>query len=367
MDDWPDAPLSETFKNRMEKDPYKEYVCIHAIFPRKERDITKIDNLNKAYANIYVLEQEKCILEESGLDADEVPTTARWRLTSEPYPRSIAIDTIYATMMVNQMTRTVLRSAQLLVEPPYIVTGTFKGKLKIVPSGVSVLENSSDSASPLQFPSALQAGFSEIADVRTSLKEMFKAKIFSIMSQLDSKMTATQVQAMQGEQTTLLQPIVTRDQNENLVPLIRKTFKVLARAGRLPPPPPSLMQYADTPVDIDFEGPIAMLAKRYLQMQGFNATVPQVLSIVKEVPELATMLDRLDPDEVYDYIMTTGGAPARLSRDMKVVQQIRQSRQKQAEAQQKAAQMEQLAGAYQKGSKTAEPGSAAEQLMGQQK
>jgi hypothetical protein len=126
------------------------------------------------------------------------------------------------------------------------------------------------------------------------------------------------------------------------------------------------MQYADTPVDIDFEGPIAMLAKRYLQMQGFNATVPQVLSIVKEVPELNTMLDNLDPDEVYAYIMTTGGAPARLSRDIKVVQQIRQNRNKEAQEQQKMAKMEQLAGAYQKGGKAAEPGSAAQQLMEQQ-
>jgi hypothetical protein len=366
MDTWPDAPLKDTFRKRMEKDPYREYVCIHAIFPRKERDITKIDNMNKEYASVYTLEGEKCILEESGMDADEVPTTARWRLTSEPYPRSVAIDTIYATMTVNQMTRTVLRSAQLLVEPPYVVNGTMKGKLKIVPSGVTVLENPQDAVSPIQFPAALQAGFVEIADVRKALGEMFKAKIFSIMSQMDSKITATQTMAIQGEQATLLQPIVTRDQNENLIPLIRKTFKVLARAGRLPPPPASLLQFQATPVDIEFSGPVAMLAKRYLQMQGFNSTVPQVLALAKEAPQLASMLDRLDPDETYDYIMNTGGAPARISRDMKVVVQMRKQRDQQAAEAMQAQKMETMSKAYNKGAVAPAPGSPSEALMEQE-
>jgi hypothetical protein len=364
MDIWPNAPLKDNFKNKIEKNPYTEYVCIHAVFPRKERDITKIDNMNKEYASIYVLEGEKCILEESGMDADEVPTTARWRLTTEAYPRSAAIDTIYATMMVNAMTKTVLRSAQLMVEPPYVSTSN--KKLKIVPSGVTVIENPSDRFDPIQFPSALQVGVAEIADVRRSLGEMFKAKIFSLMSQLTSgNMTATQTMAMQGEQATLLQPIVTRDQNENLIPLIRKTFKVLAKAGRIPTPPPSLVSFSNTPVDIAFSGPVAMLAKRYLQMQGFNATVPQVIALAAQAPQLATMLDRLDPDETYDYIMNTGGAPASISRDIKLVAQIRDQRMREMQAQAQAAKLEQVAGAYNKGAVAPAPGSPSEALMAQ--
>ena len=366
MDLWPEAPVKESFRRKMEKDPYKEYVCIHSIFPREERDITKIDAANKPYASVYVLDSEKVILEESGMDPDEAPTTARWRITSEGYPRSAAIDTIFATMMVNQMSRSVLKSAQLMVEPPYLVTGTMKGKLKIVPGGLSYLDNPSDKAEPLQFPANLQAGLSQIADTRSALAEMFKAKIFSMMSQMDSRITATQAQAMQGEQATLLQPIVTRDQNENLIPLIRKTFKVLARAGRLPPPPPELQDSRNTPVDIAFSGPVAMLAKRHLQMQGFNATVPAILSLVKEAPQLASMLDRLDPDAVYDYIMETGGAPAKITRDEKLVAQIRQMRQKAQKAQMEAEHANKVADAMHKGSQAPEEGSPTQKFMQQQ-
>ena len=367
MDLWPTAPLKESFRRSMEKDPYKEYVCIHAIFPREERDITKIDVANKPYASIYVLDGEKVILEESGMNPDEVPTTARWRLTSEAYPRSAAIDAIFQVMMVNQMSRSVLRAAQLLVEPPMIQTGTMKGKLKIVPNGITTMDSPQDKLEPIQFPSSLQAGLSTVADTRQALAEMFKAKIFSMMSQMDSRITATQAQAMQGEQATLLQPIVTRDQNENLMPLIRKTFKVLARAGRLPPPPPSLAQFVSTPVDIAFSGPVAMLAKRHLQMQGFNATIPQILGLVKEAPQLATMLDRLDPDAVYDYIMQTGGAPAKITRDEKIVAKIRDTRMKQLQAQQKQEALNKTADTLHKGSTAPEEGSPTQKVLEQDK
>jgi hypothetical protein len=363
MDLWPNAPLKETFRTRMERDPYKEYTCIQSIFPREERDITKIDSVNKAYASVYTLDSEKVVLEESGMDADEVPTTARWRLTSEAYPRSVAIDTIFQVMLVNSMSRSVLKAAQLLVEPPMIQTGTIKGKVKIVPNGITTKESPNDLIEPIQFPSALQAGLSTIADTRAALGEMFKAKIFTMMSQMDSRLTATQAQAMQGEQATLLQPIVTRDQNENLEPIIRKTFKVLQKAGRIPPAPPSIRAFWQTPVDIAFSGPVAMLARRHLKMQGFDATVPKVIALAKEIPQLESMLDNLDPDKTYAYIMQTGGAPEELTRDEKVVAKIRDTRAKQLQEQQKQEALNKTADTMHKGSTAPEEGSPTQKLM----
>ena len=366
MDLWPDAPLTPQNLKKLRNDPYKEFTCIHAIFPRDERDITKITAENKEYASVYMLDSEKTILEESGMDRDEVPTCARWRVTTEPYPRSMAIDSIFAVMMLNQMARSELRAAQLLVEPPYLVTGTMKGKLKIHPGALSFLDNASDKAEPLQFPSQLQAAISNMADSRAAVKEMMKAKIFSMMSEMKGKITATQVQAMRGEQATLLQPIVTRDQNENLIPLIRKTFKVLAKAGRLPPPPPSLMPFSSTPVDIAFSGPVAMFAKRFLQSQSIDATVPKMMAMAKENPVFQPMMDLIDVDALGHYILDQGGAPQIIVKDDKIVQQIRQQRAQQQQQQQKMQQAQNLAEVYSKGKDAPEEGSPGEALMEQQ-
>jgi len=77
MDLWPDAPFEDTFRLALKTDPYKEYVCIHAIFPRDERDITKITAENKPYASVYMLDGQKTVLEESGW------TLARFRLSRD--------------------------------------------------------------------------------------------------------------------------------------------------------------------------------------------------------------------------------------------------------------------------------------------
>ena len=368
MDLWPDAPFEDTFRLALKTDPYKEYVCIHAIFPRDERDITKITAENKPYASVYMLDGQKTVLEESGMDPGEVPTLARWRATNEAYPRSAAIDAIFTVMMIQQMARSSLRATQLLVEPPQIATGTMKGKLKIQPGGVTFLDNPQDKIEPLKFPSELQAGFMEIKDNREAIAKMFKAEIFSMMSQMKSKITAAQVQAMQGEQATLLQPIVTRDQNENLIPLLKKTFTTLLKAGRLPPPPPSMLdpQVRYTPVDFTFSGPVAMLAKKHVSMMGVNAAVPEILQLIKEQPQLVSMLDKLDPDALYDYIMDSSGAPTIINRDEKLVAQIRQERAKQLQQQQKLEAIDKAAGALQKGAKAPEEGSPSEALMGDQ-
>ena len=364
LDLWPDAPLKENFIKKIEKNPYKEYTCIHAIFPREERDIShELLSINKPVASVYILEEGKVVLEESGIQPDEGPTVARWRISGEAYPRSVAIDTIYQVMMLNKMSLSVLKSAQLLVEPPMIITGTTKGKVKIVPNAQIILEGPNDKVEPLQFPSSLQAGIATVGDVRAACRDSFKAKIFSMMSQITSQVTATQIEAMKGEQATLLLPVVTRDQNENLIPLIKKTFKVLARAGRIPAPPPSLAPFINTPVDIMFSGPITMMARRNLRMQWVNVSLPQVLGLAKEAPQLASMLDKLDPDAVYDDIMEAGGAPAKVTRDEKIVAQIRDTRAKAMQQQQKQEAMNKTADTLHKGSTAPEPGSPAEKVM----
>jgi hypothetical protein len=122
-----------------------------------------------------------------------------------------------------------------------------------------------------------------------------------------------------------------------------------------------------TPVDINFSGPVAMLAKRYLAMQGVNATIPQILGMIKENPALAPMLDKIDPDGLAQYIFDTGGVPQVILRDDKIVAQIREQRNQAMQAQQKQQAMGNMADAYQKAKDAPEEGSPAEQQMkGQQ-
>jgi hypothetical protein len=265
--------------------------------------------------------------------------------------------------MTNQMSRSLLRSTQLLVEPPYLVFGTFKGRIKITPAGQTTIENPTDRVEPLPFPANLMPGYQQIADIRADLRERFKTKIFNLMSSLTKEMTATQAAAMQGEQAVLLGPIVTRDQSENLVPLIHKTFACLRDAGRLPKPPESILMYGDTQVDIEFLGPVAMLARRYLQMQGINAGLSNILPLAEKfAPQV---LDYINFDEAAKYDWEVSGAPAKVLRSDEEVAVIRQQRAKAAQAQQAQQAMQTMSDAYVKTNTPIAPNSGAAQIMGQ--
>jgi len=66
---------------------------------------------------------------------------------------------------------------------------------------------------------------------------------------------------------------------------------------------------------------------------------------------------------VYDYIMTAGGAPAKVTRDERQVMQIRQQRQKQMEAQQRQEAMNKAADTLHKGSVAPEDGSPSQKVL----
>ena len=106
-----------------------------------------------------------------------------------------------------------------------------------------------------------------------------------------------------------------------------------------------------------------MMARRNLRMQWVNVSLPQVLALAKEAPQLSVMLDKLDPDAVYDDIMESGGAPAKVTRDEKIVAQIRDTRAKAMQQQQKQEAMNKTADTLHKGSTAPEPGSPSEKVM----
>ena len=110
--DFPNAQFTAIFKKKLEDKPHKEYICIHAVFPRGERDITKLNGMNKPWASVYYLQKENVLLEEGGFDRKPLDTW-RYRVnTNEIYPRSPAIDEIFDIMMTNS--RRVSRSRRCL-------------------------------------------------------------------------------------------------------------------------------------------------------------------------------------------------------------------------------------------------------------
>ena len=83
-------------------------------------------------------------------------------------------------------------------------------------------------------------GFDLVQDVRARVREIF----FVDQLQLNEgpEMTATEVIQRTEEKMRLMGPVVGRTQTELLGPMLQRVFGLLYRAGKLPPPPPHMLQ-----------------------------------------------------------------------------------------------------------------------------
>ncbi|MCG8544203.1 MAG: portal protein, partial [Alphaproteobacteria bacterium] len=117
---WGDAN-PEAIRRAAEKEPERKFRFIHAVQPRADRDRRRADAANKPVASVYVAEEGRKIVQQSGFD--EFPYMVSRYVTAprEVYGRSPAMTVLPDIKMLNEMNKTTIRQAQLAVEPPILV------------------------------------------------------------------------------------------------------------------------------------------------------------------------------------------------------------------------------------------------------
>ena len=368
--EFPDAKLTPVMEKKIEENPFREFFCVHAVFRRTERDVKSLAASEKKWASLWVIETEKVLLKESGYDDLDMPMdTWVWRKGSAGlYCFSMASDALYTVIIENDAAKALLKSVQLSVEPPLIMTEGVKGNVNFFPLGQTILKNATDKIQAFQFPTNFGVGVEQVNDLREQLTKRFRADIFTMMSDLPAGTKAFTASQVAGEKASGLIPIVTRSSSQLLIPKLDKTVRELARAGRLPRPPASILRYAKSPVDIEMSGPVATAAKRFLSQQGFNALMAQLQEIEsvteKVAPEFVkSLIQRLNPDKVMKFLIDSNSAPQSITFDDEEIAAIRQQLAKQVQQQRLLNQQEQLAKMAKEGGQAPESGSLTDKVM----
>jgi hypothetical protein len=356
--EFPDSELPEELQKRIDDNPFREFMCIHAVYERNERDIKSPAATDMPWASVWVLESEKTVLLESGYKVNPFDSWIWRKGGPNLYCTSPAIDAVYDVMMENQAAKALIKSVQLSVEPPLIITKGVKGNVNFFPLGQTILDNPADRVQAFQFPTNFNIGVQQINDMREQLTKKFRADIFNLLSSLPQQMTAFQASAIQGEKISLLIPIVTRSSSQLLIPKLNKTFHELAQAQRLPPPPQSIIQNAETPVNLDLIGPVSTAAKRFLSQQGFNAMMAQLQEVRQVLPDnqYEQVVEGYDSDQMRKFLIESNSAPQKLQLDDDKLQMVRQAKAQAAQKAQDMQQLQSLTDAYKKTSDVPQQG-----------
>jgi len=325
--------LCEQRLQDVKDNPFGRMHVIHAVFPRKDRDYSKIDVGNKPCASVYFDKQHTEKIDEGGFDLFPY-LVWRWRKNSdELYGRSPAADAIQDILRINQIGKTSLQAAQLAVEPPLNVPEAMKGLERIVPRGYNYYRKADEMIFPINLGQNYPLGKEEQEELKEQIRETFRTRIFVLMEQLEgTNKTATEIREIQGEKAAVLGATIGRLNSETLNPCIKRCYMICEKNGLLPPPPPMLA--GGGRIHVEFQGPLAQAQKRYHESQGVVAGAQFIQGMQPIFPEA---LDNVDADELIRIGMDSQGMPQRVIREKPQVTQIRQMRQAAMEQQKQEA------------------------------
>jgi len=316
---------------------------VHAIQPRTERDVTKSDNINFPFESVFIEvdAEENRTLRESGFK--QFPgLTPRWivrggDIYGSDCPGMTALGDILQ-LQDNQLKKA--KGIDYQADPPLQVPTALRGSEDVLPGGISYYDPAAPSGgirSAFEVQLNLQHLLEDIQDVRNRINSSFFTDLFQMIALSDRRqITAREIEERHEEKLLVLGPVLERNQNELLDPLIENAFAIALEEGMLPPPPEEL-----TGMNINIEY-VSMLAQAQKAV-GIGA-IDRIVGTVGQMGAIKPeALDKLDADQIIDeYSNMLGISPSLIVANDQVAV-IREQRAADQARQQEAANLPELA------------------------
>lgn len=322
--------------------PDDTFEFVHVVKPRKDVDPDLFGPESMPWVSIYVACEDKQIAEEGGFE--EMPYFyARWTVNpSEIYGRSPAMMALPHVKTAHEMMRTFISSGHRVVDPPLLlahdgVMGAGSTKVRNVPGGLNysgLNMQGQQLIQPLQTGMQLDLTETMLETERKAIREWFLVDLFrAALEELPPGVTATAYLQRATERGDIIAPQSGRLQSELYGPLIAREVGILQRQGRLPPPPPALVE-AQGEYTIEYVSEAARL-QRSREALGIRSTL-----------EFATAASAIDPTARFAMKMTDAvriiadyeGTPSEIVRtEDEIAELVAAEAQAQQQAQQLAA------------------------------
>jgi len=317
------------------KDPYEEIEILHAIYPRSDFNPKKQDKANMPFESVYLEAGTGDELSVSGFKEFPFVVPRYLKASHEIYGRSPAMTALPDVKMLNEMSKTTIKSAQKQVDPPLLVPDDgFILPVRTVPGGLNFYRSGTrDRIEPLNIGANTPLGLNMEEQRRDSIRNAFYVN--QLMMQSGPQMTATEVIQRNEEKMRLLGPVLGRLQSELLKPLIDRTFALLLRKNLFRPAPDFL---SGQDIEIEYVSPLAK-AQKSAELQS----IMRGIEILGSLANVAPVFDHVNMDKLVKHLMDVVGVPQKVLKTQNEVQAKREQDQQQQAQQQQMAQMQQVA------------------------
>lgn len=311
--------VGEKVYNSFVKGDGQEFEIIHAVY---KEDIANKESPFK-YISQYVLKDEGFELSSKGFNTFPFAVSRFAQASDEKYGRSPGMNALPELRTLNAMTRTTLKGAQKTIDPPIqLPDDGFVHPIKTKPGSINYYRaGSQDRAQPIFNDSRIDFGFEWMNDKKQRVLESFFVDKLQLMA--NDRMTTTEVNQRVQEQQRQLGPMLGRQQQELLRPILDRVIEIMTRQdqdGELIGNPPEEIQGRN--VDVQYSSQIAR-AQRANEgeaiLRAMQAAEPFINMDQKAI-------DNFKADEAVRRIWRIYGASSDVLADRDTVAQKRQAR-----------------------------------------
>lgn len=319
--------------------------CYFAVEPRRKRDpMSKLKSDMPVAFYAWEKTSTSKLLEEGGFETENV-LAPRWETTAgEVWATNWpALEALGDAIQLQVQHRDKAQAIQYSYKPPMIAQAGMKKRFRNIPGGVTTLSTTDLQRGGLR-PAVevrpdVTALLGDINETRQRIREAFFEDLFLLISNDQrSNITATEIAARQEEKLLVLGPVLESLDRGLLHPVIQATFHYMQEAGLLPEPPEVL---EGTPVKVEYISLLAQ-AQKAVGVAAIERTIGFVGTLAEIRPDV---LDNLNPDETVREFVGQVGPPPNMMNSPEVVEQIRQQRAEQEQAQQAVESAQPLANA----------------------
>jgi hypothetical protein len=345
--------VSERVRAAVERKDLNAYFDImHLIEPNGGRKWDQFDSINMPIRSMYFetgTSHDKP-LRTSGFE-DNPLAVFRWETTenTDPYGSSPGMDALGLSKSIQVQTRQKAKAIDKLVDPPMVGDAELENKPStLIPGGVTYAGFQPTGGAPkfqpaYQIKPELSSLVEDIQDTRELLQQAMYTDLFLAITLADPRnATVPEIVERREEKILMLGPVLQNHRKGLVQPLIDRTFYVMMRQGRLPPPPPEL-EGVDLKVKMVGLLAQALEAVQATGIERFVGFVGQAAKAQVEAGEAPTALDKIDVDEAIDEYAIAVGVPPTVVRSDEDVAVTRESRAKQQQAAAAAASAEPMA------------------------
>jgi len=234
--------------------------------------------------------------------------------------------------MLNEMSKTVIRAAHKIVDPPLLLQedGALSA-FDMRPGALNyggVNEAGQQTVHALQTNARVDIGLEMMEQRRKVINDAFLVTLFQILVDAP-QMTATEAMLRAQEKGALLAPTMGRQQSEFLGPIIEREIDILARAGALPPMPDIMKEYGGE-YHVEYVSPLNR-AQRADEGVAIMNTLQAIAPLAQIDPRVMQVFD---PIEVARELAEINGVPAKVLRSTEDMQAMDAQQQQNAQAQQ---------------------------------